>query len=133
MIRWVPFSEINAWHLQHIAKSLQAMSASVRPSERDFVQQLAGGVLRLFEYDGGIVVCHAENNILWIDATSCEKVTKVWKLLPWLKKLAADWLCDTIQTTVFSRQLADAIVKLGGRIESYDLVLGVERADEQED
>jgi hypothetical protein len=48
-----------------------------------------------------------------------------------LRKLAADWLCDKVQTTVFDKRLADAIVSIGGAIESYDLVLEVGTGNEQ--
>lgn len=128
----MPFAEINARHLKQIAEVLQAQPVAVRHTERDFIQLLAAGRIRLFEFDEGIVCCHQDSGRLVIDATSCGKLGLAWKLLPDLKRLAADWLCDTIQTTVFKKQLADAIVKLGGRIESYDLVLDVEATDNEQ-
>lgn len=132
MIRWVPFKEINAWHLRQIATSLLVAPEPVRPDERDFIQQLAAGSMRLFEFDNGIIVVHTENGRLVVDAMSCS----IWQrkaLADDLRRLAADWLCDTIQTTVFDRRLADGIVKVGGRIESYDLILDAGISDGQQE
>ena len=131
MIRFVPFSELQAWHLKKIAESLLVAPEAVRHSERDFVQRLAGGELQLYEYDEGIVVLHKEGSRLVLDAIACSKLGEAWKLVDDLRRLAAEWVCDTIFTTAFDKRLMTGIVKLGGSVESYDMVLTVGKPDEQ--
>lgn len=124
MIRWVPFDDINAWHLKEIAKCLCAQPSEVRLAQTDVIDSLEKACSRLFEFDGGLFIVRQDCGRLVIDIMTAS----IWKreeLAHDLKRLAADWLCDTVKTTVFDRRLADAIVKIGGRIESYDLVLEV--------
>lgn len=132
MISWVPFQQINRWHLERIAESLHAAPAEIRFEADDVMKKLATGVLRLFEFDGGILLVRQDGKRLMLDGISCTKLSKVWKLVPAVRRLAADWLCDTIVTTVFDERLARAINKLGGRVEAYDLILPVEQEDERQ-
>ena len=132
MISWVPFSQINRAHLQAIARSLQACPREIRHDANWLMNGLKEGALRLFEYDHGILIVHHEDNRLVIDAMEAS----IWdrlELVEVLRRLAADWLCDKVQTTVFDKRLAGAIVSVGGRIESYDLVLDVGTSDEQQE
>lgn len=132
MIRWIPPSLINQRHLQAIASSLHVCPEDARHDPVEFAQGLNAGHYRLFEYEHGIFVVHRENNRLVIDAMEAS----IWNrnsLALVIKQLAADWLCDKVQTTVFDKRLADAIVSIGGVVESYDLVLDVGTDDEQQE
>lgn len=129
MITWVPFAAIEVRHLERVAESLLAAPADVRHSAADVMERLATGEWHLVEWENGLFIVHKEDNRLVIDATSCS-VFQRKELAQALKRLAAGWLCDTIQTTVFDSRLADAIVNIGGQIESYDLVLRVGTSDE---
>lgn len=124
MIRWVPFSDIGHRQLTEIAKSLLAQPEHCRLDKADIIDRLEAGTWRLFEWDDGLFIVHREDEQLIIDAMTAS----IWDRLALahdLKRLAADWLCDTVKTTVFDKRLADAIVKIGGRIESYDVILPV--------
>lgn len=124
MIRWVPFPEIGSKHLRLLGECLNVAPEAVRMSARDLINGLRDRVLRLFEFDDGLLVVHRDEKRLVIDALACS----IWKreqLADTLRRLAADWECDTIQTTVFDERLADAIVSIGGKIESYDITLPV--------
>lgn len=132
MIRWVPFDQIGIRHLAAVAASLLAAPPDVRLDKADLIDRLQTGELRMFEWDKGLIVVHQEEQRLVLDATS----TRIWErreLAKALKRLAADWLCDTVQTTVFDRRIADAIVGVGGQIESYDVILRVGTGDEQQE
>lgn len=124
MIRWVPFEQIGLRQLTEIAKALLAQPEHCRLDKADIIDKLEAGVWRLFEWDDGLFIVHQEDSQLVIDAMTAS----IWHrglLADDLKRLAADWLCDTVKTTVFDKRLADAIVKIGGRIESYDVILPV--------
>lgn len=124
MIRWVPFEQIGIRQLTEIAKSLLAQPEHCRLDKADIIDKLEAGFWRLFEWDDGLFIVHTDNGQLVIDAMTAS----IWHrslLADDLKRLAADWLCDTVKTTVFDKRLADAIVKIGGRIESYDVILPV--------
>lgn len=74
---------------------------------------------------------HEELGRLVLDAVACERLGAVWLLVSALKRLATGYRCHAIKTTVFDERLAGAIRKLGGRVESIDMVLSVEAEDEQ--
>lgn len=125
MIRWVPFEAVSLKHLTPIAVSLVAQPEHCRLDKADLIDYLEAGIWRLFEWDGGLFIVHKEENRLVIDAMTASIWSRT-QLAHDLKRLAADWLCDTVKTTVFDKRLADAIVKIGGRIESYDVILPVD-------
>jgi hypothetical protein len=124
MIRWVPFSLINQRHLEAVAKSLLAAPADIRLEVEDLVLGLKNGYYRMFEWDKGLIIVHRFENRLVIDALTFS-IFQRRQLATVLQKLAADWLCDKVQTTAFDKRVADAIVGIGGKVESYDLVLEV--------
>lgn len=131
MLTWVPFPDIGVRHIELLAKSLHAAPEPARMSVEYLIRELHQRRMRLFEYTGGLIVVHKDDKRLIIDALACEKLGQAWLLEKALQKLAADWQCDTIKTTVFDERLARAIRKLGGRVEAIDLILPVEREDEQ--
>jgi len=127
MIIWVPFDNIGLKQINSLAKSLIVAPEAVRLDAMDLMNGLANGNMRMFEWDGGLFVVHRDGKRLVIDAMDAS----IWQrrtLADELKRLAADWACDTVQTTVFDRRLADAIVGIGGKVESYDVVLEVEKS-----
>jgi len=130
MIRWVPFDLIGRRQLEGIAASLLIAPEEVRLENKHVIEGLATGMYRLFDWDGGLFIVHKDDNRLVIDAMQAS----IWKrkdLAKELKELATHWLCDTVVTTVFDRRLADAIVKIGGEIESFDVTLPVGNDHEQ--
>lgn len=132
MLTWVPFPDLTRQHIRLLAKSLLAAPEDVRMSVEYLTEELRERRMRAFSFDGGLLVVHKEGKRLVIDALACDALGRCWLLDEWVKRLAADWECDTIKTTVFDERLARAIRKLGGRVESIDLVLSVEREDEQQ-
>lgn len=132
MIRWVPFSLINERHLEGLARCLLIVPAEVRHDLGEVMKALKTGALRLFEFDSGVLLVHREGDRLVIDAMEA----KIWQrreLADVLRRLAADWLCDKVQTSCFDKRLADAIVAIGGRVESWDLTLEVGQGNDHEE
>lgn len=126
MIRHVPFEDVGERHLEWIVASCVAAPEAVRPSASDFLRALMLETMRLFEWDDGCVILGAREGRLVIWAFGCNKLTAPRTLREDLRRLATDWECDTIETTVFDTRLASAITKLGARVESITLTLGVD-------
>jgi hypothetical protein len=81
----------------------------------------------LFEFPGGSMLVEKIDNRLHLTAFSSDAALKnAAPLLEDVKRLAADWQCDTIETTVFDPRLASVICKLGGRVESQTVILSAE-------
>lgn len=128
MLTYVPFEELDYLHLEQIAKSLLVAPPEVRAKE--LLPRLQRKDLACFTWPDGLMLIGKLDNRLLIEAMSAS----IWgrqDLAKDLRRLAADWECDTIQTTVFDSRLASAIVKVGGQIESYDMILPVGTDDEQ--
>ena len=124
MLSYVPIDAIRGRHLHALAESLNACPAAVRPSAKEMIEDLHANRTMLFETEEGIVVLSKQDNRLCIDAAT----TTAWrcnKLAADLKRLAAEWQCDTIETTVFDSRLAAAILRVGAQVESTTLVLAV--------
>lgn len=126
MIERIRPVDIKRWHLQALAASLHAAPPDVRHSEKAIMYRILSGEIHLYEvFTDGFLAVHKDDNRLVIDALSCRVLDRK-KLAEAFRNLASQLGCDMVQTTVFDRRLADAIIKVGGKIESYDIVLDVE-------
>ena len=127
MIRHVPLADLNNRHLVAIANNLLSQPKPVRQDTDDIIQALAEGQLQLYEFDFGIVLLGKRDDRLVLEGLYAENLLKIAEALAAdLKRLAADWQCDTIETMVFDPRLASVIEKLGGRVESRVMILEVE-------
>jgi len=127
MITHVPFEHLNDRHTNMLARSMHAAPAEEQPDADCFIRAVMLGTMRLFEFPGGMVLCGKRDNRLVLYALVSEHLlADAIPLTADMKRLAADWECDTIETTIFDRRLASVIEKLGGRIESVTLVMPVE-------
>lgn len=127
MIRYVAFEDIDQRHIVGLANSLLAAPADNRVEPDDFVRAIMLGTMRLFEWDGGLILIGARDNRMMIWALCTTHLPRdAAQLAEDLKRLATDWQCDTIETTVFDPRLTCVIEKLGGRVESITLTLAVE-------
>lgn len=127
MLEHVPCEQITSAHLAWLAASLLSAPLDNRPTAEDLTRAIWLGTMRLFEWDGGCVLVGQSQNRLVVHAFGCDKLVGIpAPLTADLKKLAADWQCDTIETTCFDTRLASVIQRLGGRVESQTLTLAVE-------
>lgn len=131
MIRHVPFADLTEQHLTWLAESMLAAPEEQRPEAEDFARGVMLETMRLFEFAGGLLVVSVDGKRLKLEALRCRHLdakTAV-ALAAALRRLAADWECDTIETIVFDSRLAFVIERLGGRVESWTMVLPVEKSD----
>lgn len=127
MLRYVPFEQIGARHIEGLVKSLNAAPECARPDAKEWLADIQAGRKTLFEWDEGIAVCGARPPRLVLFA--CSTTDLIHTILPFvedLKRIAAEWQCDTIETIVFDPRLASCIKKLGGALESQLMTLPVE-------
>lgn len=127
MLKFVPFNDLEVKHLDYIARSLLAAPLDTRLESADLLRGLQQGKLALFEWPDGCVVVSAQGRTLMIYALASKGLHTIVKTLrDDLSKLAAHWECDMIETTVFEPRLTSVIQKIGGRVESVNMVLKVE-------
>lgn len=129
MLTHVPLQDIQERHLEGLLLALQIVPDDVRLEAKHFLGAIAAGTMRLFEWRDGMVIISERDNRLVLETFCCEpgiSMELVRSLTADLAQIAADWKCDTIETTVFNPHLASVIQKLGGRVESTTLTLAVE-------
>lgn len=126
MIKYVPFEAVSEQHLADIAKTLLSVPEDDRPEPDDILRGLMSGSLRLFDWPQGSMVLGVSGTALFIWTFSCRNVLSAARpLAADLKRLAADWGCDKIETTVFNRRLTSVIQRVGGVVKSQTIVLPV--------
>lgn len=130
MLTFVPFEDMTEKHVRLLAESIAACPEFHRPLGADMLEDLRTGKAKMFEFDKGIMVLSVEeHNItkerrLMIDAWSgdgsifCRVEAAVA-----LRRIAAEWKCDVIETLVFDLRLASAICSIGGHVESVCVTL----------
>lgn len=122
----VHHSEITDRHIQGIARSLHAAPVDVRHLPSAVMAAIVRGDAVLFEFGrDSIAVVSKDDNRLTIDAADFSVFDRR-ELGRICQQLAAEMACDIVQTTVFDKRLADAIVSIGGKVESYDMTLTLE-------
>lgn len=119
-------SEIGDRHILGIAKSLHAAPEDVRLLPSAIMAAIIRGEAVLFEFGhDSIAVVSKNDNRLAIDVADFSVFDRR-ELGKICQQLAAEMGCDIVQTTVFDKRLADAIVAIGGKVESYDMTLALE-------
>lgn len=132
MLQYVPWDDFDQRHIVWLANSLLACPADIRLSEHEILDDVRLGKKRLFEWPKGMVLVGTRDNrlVLWGFGSAPGLSMEECRLLATdLKRLAADWQCDTIETLCFDTRFASVITHLGGRVESMTLVLDVEPED----
>lgn len=118
--------QITDRHILGIAKSLHAAPLDVRHLPSAIIAAIIKGDAVLFEFGhDSIAVVSKDDNRLTIDAADFSVFDRK-ELGRICQQLAAEMACDIVQTTVFDKRLADAIVAIGGKVESYDMTLTLE-------
>ncbi len=88
--------------------------------------KLLAGHWHMFEFRGGILCVEIKAPRMLIVAFAGVNLTRRFKQFAWwLKKLAAGYGCDMIETVVFDTRLSNAIRRAGATVESVTLVLEV--------
>lgn len=124
MLAHIPFSEIKERHVAAMLDSVNAAPADDVIDVGFLLQEILAERMRLFEYDHGCMVVTKRGKRLAI-VTCTARIWRIKALAEDMKRLAADWECDIVETMVFDSRLADAIVKIGGQVESFVLTLPV--------
>jgi hypothetical protein len=132
MLKWVPAVYIEDRHLRMIAASLHAAPEHERMELRPLVNSLQTGTYKLFEWDDGCLIVAIVGKRLMIHGFCCFNLVKqLPALFEAMNRLAADWQCDTIETTCFDSRLTSAMKRLGAQVVSTTLALSVGTEDER--
>lgn len=128
MLMHVPFIEIGERHLEGIAKCLELRPPSEQTWGTLVLMELHAGTMHLFDWTTGFIVAAKRSTRLTMEAFCAPEISmeECRNLVSDLKRLAADWQCDTIETMVYDSRLTSVIHHLGGEIESWVMVLPVE-------
>lgn len=132
MLKYLPVEEISSWHLAGIGASFAVAPDGQKPTLGAVLANIDKGLWKLFTFSQGFVIVsiekYAGEKRLQVIGTF-EEAGKFGFLLPTLLKelklLASNWGCDAVESTCYSQRQAQAIVKLGGEIESYNMLLKV--------
>jgi len=128
---YIPPLQVTSEQLDMLEESYKAAPVWDRWTRLEIAEALLSGRCTLFDLGGkGIMMCSVrESNghrVLNMEA-ACAKGRFVRSWLQDMKRLAADWACDAIQTTAFDSRLARAIVLSGAQVEATVLMLQVGR------
>lgn len=127
MFIYIPFSDVRQAHIVQLTNSLLAAPADIRPDLDDLLRAIMTGAMRLFECGDGVMLLGKSDNRLMIYAFAAETLLgKPKTIAADLKRLAADWECDMVETLVFDPRITSVIEKVGGRVESVTMILPVE-------
>lgn len=136
MLKFVPFDEIDSTHIRAIAESMTVCPEFHRPLADDVMADLKAGRAKLFAFEDGLMILSVEqHNVsgerrLLIDAWSGDgSIFRRAEAASDLRRIAADWQCDVIETLVFDLRLASAICSIGGHVESICVTLPVSLAE----
>ena len=127
MIRFVAFADLGESQLKMLAESINSAHPDNRPDGKEFLRIAAEGKAHFFEWDNGFALLgRRDNRLLLLAFRSRSLLKELPEFVSDLKRLAADWQCDTIETTCFEPRLTSVIQKLGGHVESVTLTLATE-------
>lgn len=125
-------SALDEKHLRLLVESINAADPHNRHNPSEMLARLHSGAACAFNVDGGLMVLEVEtgqdnSRRLVISAfAGCSLLRNRRRLVNDLRRVAAEWRCDMIQTIAWSIPLARAICKVGGMVESVTVTLGVE-------
>ena len=132
MLVFVPFDSITDQHLRWIAESLTTCPEFHRPDGEEMLRAVESGASKVFAWDEGLLVVSVEEHNtsherrLMIEAWAGQGASfRLAELADDLRRIAAEWQCDTIETLAFDLRLSSAICRIGGRVESVCITLPV--------
>lgn len=112
-------------HAEAIKHSIHFAPKDSRYTLEAVVGWIADGSWKVFEFgDIGVLTVAISDNVLHVTSMSSSLGRAGYvarSLMEDLKRLAADWGCDTVETICYSPRHAQAIVRLGGKIESIQM------------
>lgn len=129
---WLDPATIEERHLEMLLTSVNQAPKYERQDVFKLLEKLHKGFASAFDFPGGLIVVeqrlgHDQSRRLCVLAFAGDAA--IWRregLAASLKKLAADWSCDMIETLCYDPRLARAIQKVGGSVESVNVVLKLE-------
>lgn len=128
MLEYVHISAVTDELLDAIMVSYAAAPPFDRPTKSEVRTNLVTQHSHLFRFGKGLTLVSVRavqgKRRLYIDAIT-QPGGNITAWAREMKRLAAEWLCDTIETTVFNPRLASAIERCGARQEAVVLVLQV--------
>ena len=132
MFCWINPQFLTNDQLLLIAESLNAAPDYERLEGRELLLKLLQSEAHAFTFgEGNIIILErrrgkdesARVNVVALAGDLTART--MLELASFCKNVAAEWGCDAIETTTYDPRIARAIVKLGGRIESQNLILPV--------
>lgn len=115
-----------------LAKSLNAAPEFERQSLVEVLKSVYAGEAEVWSWGNGLIVVEPRvgadqtrrlNIVAFVGSGA---IFSKGGLADWLRKKAAAWGCDTIETIAYDPRLARAIESVGGSVESWNMVLKVE-------
>jgi hypothetical protein len=132
MLVFVPPWRVTSEQIGLLAKSLLRAPSFERPSGEKLIGMLHTGEAHMYEFPQGLLILqrlHGADHTDRVSILAFAGRATAWKmreLAQDLKKIAAEWGCDTIETLCYDTRLASAIQRVGGKLESVSLTLAVE-------
>lgn len=133
MLTWLPPTLITREHLALLAASISAAPAFERIDTVELVTKLHEGKAFAFVFPPqGLLIVEVRSGedgsrrLSIIAFAGWQGSLKLAELAADLRHMGAEWKCDTIETLCYDHRLARAIVRIGGQVESWNLVLDVE-------
>lgn len=129
MLKWVKPSTMSLQEVMWLAKSLEAAPGYERRDLEEFLTSVYLGEIKVFHVGLGLIaakVSHGADGSRRLTVMAFAGKPHLREAVAGMKRLAADWECDTIETCVYDQRLAHAILKAsGGKVESLNLALEV--------
>lgn len=137
-MNYIAPNQVTAEHLAMLEKSYAASPMHERLNILQIMKLLETNEVKLFEVPHGVVLAEVRKGNgtrrLSIPGFYCSMYgAHARGIVAGLKRLAKSWQCTEIETCVYSRSLMQIILKLGGRVESVNLVMEVDHGHENKD
>jgi hypothetical protein len=123
MLRWLPPQQLSDSEFNSLVRG----AAPGGWTELDVAEKLLSGNWQAYGWDGGtLAVCKQGNRMLVTSFTASRFHGYLQAMRDVVDRLATDFMCDTVETTVFDERMAKAMMRMRGQVESWTLTWQVE-------
>jgi len=114
-----------------LEKAQEAAPAFYQQSAASLRENVKAGHTAAFWLDDGLTLlerhtANGQHRLLIVGFYAPATGFRIRHFAKELQRIAAEWLCDTIETTCYSKRLVKAITLVGGQVESIQVTLKVE-------